>query len=79
MEIENFLRWWANRAMQFSHVSFLACQVLGIVGFQIETKWIFSVVGIITNLLQSKLGIDNLDHRVLVIKNCMITNKLNKS
>jgi len=49
-EIENFLRWWANHAMQFPHVSILACQMLGIVGFQIETKWIFNVVGIITNL-----------------------------
>jgi hypothetical protein len=76
-------------------VSFLAREVLGIVGSQIETKHIFSVAGIITNLQQSRLGINNLDCFVLVIKNwfndvharcvggrlkiCMITYKLNKS
>jgi hypothetical protein len=43
--------------------------VLGIVGFQIKTKQNFNVVGIITNLRQSRLGIDNLYHLVLVIKN----------
>jgi hypothetical protein len=53
--------------MQFPHVSFLAYQVLENVGFQIVTEQIFSVVNIETNLQQSRLGIDNLDHLVLVI------------
>ncbi len=93
VEIENPLRWWVNHAMQFPHVSFLACQMLRIVGFQIEIVQIFNVDGIITNLQQSRLEIDNLDHLVLVTKNwlnnaharcdggrlkiCMITYKLN--
>lgn len=55
--------------MQFPQVFFLVCQVLGIVGFQIETQQIFNVIGIITNLRWSRLGIDNLNHLVLVIKN----------
>jgi hypothetical protein len=50
MEMENPLKLWANHVMQFSHVYFLACQVLGIVGSQIETEQIFNVHGIITNL-----------------------------
>jgi len=50
VEIENLLLWWANHVMQFSHVYFLACQVLGIVGSQIETEQIFNVHRIITNL-----------------------------
>ncbi len=50
MEIKNPLQWWANHAMQFPHVSFLACYMLGIVGSQIEIERIFNVTSIITNL-----------------------------
>jgi hypothetical protein len=50
-------------------VFLLGHQVLRIVGFQIETKWIFSVANIRTNLQWSRLGIDTLDSLVLVIKN----------
>jgi hypothetical protein len=53
--------------MQFPHVSFMAYQLLEIVGSQIEIEHIFNVVGIITNLPWSRLGIDNLNHLVLVI------------
>ncbi len=38
-------------------------------GSQIEIEYIFSVVGVITNFQCSKLGIDNLDCLILVIKN----------
>jgi hypothetical protein len=50
VDIENLLIWWAKHVMQFSHVSFLAHQVLGIVGSKIKIEWIFNVVGVITNL-----------------------------
>jgi hypothetical protein len=36
--------------MQFPHVYFLACEVLGIVGSKIEIEQIFNVHGIIKNL-----------------------------
>ncbi len=38
-------------------------------GSQIKIEWIFSVVGIITNLKQSKLGIENLNWLIFIIKN----------
>jgi hypothetical protein len=47
----------------------LVHKMLGIVGYQIKSKQIFNVVGIITNFWRSRLGIDNFDHLVLVIKN----------
>lgn len=38
-------------------------------GSQIKIKWFFSVVGDITNLKQSKLGIENLNWLIFIIKN----------
>ncbi len=38
-------------------------------GSQIKIKWIFIVVGIITNLKKSKLGIENLNSLIFIIKN----------
>ncbi len=49
-KIKNPLVWWATYVMQFPHVSFLAHQVLGIVGSQIEIKRIFNIASVITNL-----------------------------
>jgi hypothetical protein len=43
--------------------------MFGFVGSQIEIEYIFGVVGVITNFQCSKLGIDNLDCLILVIKN----------
>jgi hypothetical protein len=60
-EIENLLIWWPKRAVQFPHVSCLVRQVLSIVGSHIQIKWIFNVVGVITNLRRSRLSIENLD------------------
>ncbi len=40
-------------------------------GSQIEIECIFSVVGVIINFQCSKLGIDNLDCLILVIKNLL--------
>jgi hypothetical protein len=39
----------------FPTIGFLACQSLGIIGLQIETKWIFSLAGILTNLRRCRL------------------------
>lgn len=50
-------------------ISIFACGFFGIVGSQIEIECIFNVVGVITNFQCSKLGINNLDCLILVIKN----------
>jgi len=43
-----------NEAM-FPRVRFLVRQILGIVGLQIKIEWIFSLVGILTNLRRRRL------------------------
>ncbi len=67
-DYENSLVWWVAHESQFSHVVFPAHQILRIVGFQIETKRIFNLVGIITNLQRSRLGIENLDRLIVIAK-----------
>ena len=47
-------------------MAFLARQILGIVGSQIETVRIFSVAGVFNNLRRSKLGVDNLDRLIMI-------------
>jgi len=42
---------------------------MGIVGSQMITKRIFSMVGIITSLKHYQLGIENLDKVVLIMNN----------
>jgi hypothetical protein len=49
------LQWWGKHATMFPSVGFLAHQSLGIVGLQIETKRIFSLVGILINLRRYRL------------------------
>ncbi len=44
------LQWWQTHEAMFLILGFLARQILGVVGSQIETKRIFSLVGILTNL-----------------------------
>jgi len=39
------------------------------VGFQIETKMIFSLVGILMNLKRCRLHIDNLDNLIFICNN----------
>jgi hypothetical protein len=46
-------------------------QILGIIGYQIEAKCIFSLVGILTNLRRCRLQIDNLE-KLILIYNLMI-------
>jgi hypothetical protein len=40
-DIKNTLQWWEKHESRFHIVGFLAKQILGIVGSQIETKRIF--------------------------------------
>ncbi len=51
------------------HVVILAHKVHGIVISQNKTKHLYSVDGIITNLQCSRLGIENLDHFILILQN----------
>jgi hypothetical protein len=53
----------------FPIVGVLAQHILGVVRFQIETKRIFSLVGILTNLRRSCLQIENLKKLIFVNQN----------
>ncbi len=71
MSIDPFspLIWWVEYEKQFSSLSFFACQVMGIMGSQIETKKIFSMLRVIVGLQPCHLGIENLDKLVPSMKN----------
>ncbi len=47
----------------------LAKQILGILASQIETKIIFSIVGVLTTLKRCRLQTNNLDKLIFVHKN----------
>jgi len=49
-DIKCLFQWWGKHKAMFSTVGFLPCQILSIVGSQIETKRIFSLTCILTNL-----------------------------
>ncbi len=49
------LQWWEKHEIIFLTINFCARQILGIVGFQIETKKIFSLVGILISLKRCHL------------------------
>jgi hypothetical protein len=53
----------------FPIVGFLAKQILGIVGSQIEIEWIFSLVENFTNRRRCCLQIENLEKLIFVNKN----------
>ncbi len=50
-------------------MAFLACQVLGKVESQIQTKQFFNIACIITTLRRSRLGSKNLECLVMITKN----------
>jgi hypothetical protein len=56
----------------FPTFPFVVQQILGILGSQIKPKRIFSVVGVLTSLRCCRLGIDNLDKLVMIMKNWSI-------
>ncbi len=63
------LEWWAKHKSFFSIVAIVARQILGIIGFQVETKITFSLVGVFTNLRRCCLQLDNSNKIIFVDKN----------
>jgi hypothetical protein len=63
------LQWWKKHENMFPTFGFCARQILRIVGFQIETKIIFSLVGILINLRRCCLQLKNLNKLIFVNKN----------
>jgi hypothetical protein len=49
-------------------MSFVAKQILGIPKFQIEIERIFGIVGVLTSLCCCRLGLQNLDKLVIIMK-----------
>ncbi len=63
------LQWWKKHENMFLTFGFCARQILRIVGSQIETKRIFSLVGILINLRRYCLQLKNLNKLIFVNKN----------
>jgi hypothetical protein len=64
-EIKCSLPWWENHETMFLTIRVLACQILGIVGSQIQTERIFSLVGNLINLRRCNLQLKNLEKLIL--------------
>jgi hypothetical protein len=62
------LQWCGKHEAMFPTVDFLACQILGIVGTQIETKIFFSLTSILTNLRRCHLQSEKLENLIFVSK-----------
>ncbi len=62
------LTWWKSCEVRFLNVSFVARQILGILGSHIEIKQIFSIVGVLTSLQHYRLSVDNFNKLVMGIK-----------
>ncbi len=65
-DIKNPLQWWEKHEFKFCAVGFLAKQILGVIGSQIETKHIFPLVGILTSLRRYWLQSEILDKLIFV-------------
>ncbi len=68
-ECKDPLAWWRTHEVHFSYVGFIARQIMGIVGFQIEAKRVFSIASICTNLWHFYLGMDNFQMLINIYKN----------
>jgi hypothetical protein len=55
--------------VNYSYVGFVAQQILGIVGSQIEVEFFFNIATICMNLPQSWFGMDNLEMLINIYKN----------
>jgi uncharacterized Tic20 family protein len=65
----NPLIWWKTHEGQFPNVGFLGKQVLGILGFQIETERMFNLINVLTTLKCYHLQVQNLDLIIIIINN----------
>ncbi len=63
------LTWWKSHQVRFLNVSFVAWQILGILGSHIKTERIFNITQALTSLLCCRLGVNNLNKLVIVMKN----------
>ncbi len=61
-------QWWGKHESMFLTIGFWACQILGVVGSQIEIERFFSLVGILTNLRRCHLQSENLKILIFVRK-----------
>jgi hypothetical protein len=68
-EIKCPFQWWEKHENMFPTIKFHICQILGIVGSQIETERIFSLVGILINLRRCCLQSKNLEKLNFMNKN----------
>jgi hypothetical protein len=62
---------------QFPNVGFLKKQFFGISGWQIKTKWVFSLVGVLTALRRCRLQVENMDQIFIKVKNWLDNSHLN--
>jgi hypothetical protein len=60
---------WKAHEQHFSYVAFIAQQVLGIVGFQIEVERIFNIVNICIILRHFQFSMDNFETLKIIYKN----------
>jgi len=63
------LAWWCISEGQFSNITFLAKQILGKPGSQIERENVFNLVGLITSLQCCCLQAENLNHNIIIVNN----------
>ncbi len=62
-------QWWQKHEAMFPTIRFLARQILGVVGFQIEIEIFFSLARILIDLRRCCLQIENLEKLIFFNKN----------
>jgi uncharacterized Tic20 family protein len=62
------LAWWRTHESELPNVGFLPKQILEILRFQIETKQMVSLVGV---LIACWLQVENFDRTIIVVMNCL--------
>ncbi len=60
---------WNSHEIWFPNISFVAWQFFWIPKSQIEIEQIFNIVGMLTSLWHCKLGVENLNKLVMIMKN----------
>jgi hypothetical protein len=68
-ECKDPLAWWRAQERHFYYVGFVVCEILGIVGSQIEAERVFNIASMYMNLHHFRLGIDNLEMFINIYKN----------